>query len=89
MNFSLRKSDLVPALCLGIADISLFDMVAAQCIFANNGIYNKPTTIERIEDRNGKVIYEANQERQKVISPTVAYEILQMMIGVVLVGDRL
>ena len=83
MNFSLRKSDLVPALCLGIADISLFDMVAAQCIFANNGIYNKPTTIERIEDRNGKVIYEANQERQKVISPTVAYEILQMMLGVV------
>ena len=37
-------------------DISLFDLVGAQCVFVNHGIFLKPQTILRIEDRNGKVI---------------------------------
>jgi len=83
MNIFLRPEDLVPAMCLGSMDLSLYELVSAQCVFVNDGVYNKPTTILRIEDRNGKKIYEAKQEREKVMSPTVAYEILKMMIGVV------
>ena len=83
MNVFLRPEDLVPAMCLGSMDLSLYELVSAQCVFVNEGIYNKPTTIERIEDRNGKVIYEAHQERKKVLSPTVAHEVLKMMLGVV------
>ena len=83
MNVFLRPEDLVPAMCLGSMDLSLYELVSAQCVFVNEGVYNKPTTIERIEDRNGKVIYEAHQERKKVLSPTVAHEVLKMMLGVV------
>ncbi len=83
MNINLRPEDLVPAMCLGSMDLSLYELVSAQCVFVNNGVYNKTTTIERIEDRNGKVIYEANQDRKKVLSPTVAHEVLKMMLGVV------
>ena len=83
MNVFLRPEDLVPAMCLGSMDLSLYELVSAQCVFVNEGVYNKPTTIERIEDRNGKVIYEARQERKKVLSPTVAHEVLKMMLGVV------
>ena len=83
MNIFLRPEDLVPAMCLGSMDLSLYEIVSAQCVFVNDGVYNKPTTIERIEDRNGKVIYEAHQERKKVLSPTVAHEVLKMMLGVV------
>ncbi|MEJ6506461.1 MAG: transglycosylase domain-containing protein [Crocinitomicaceae bacterium] len=83
MNIFLRPEDLVPAMCLGSMDLSLYDLVSAQCVFVNKGVYNKPTTIIRIEDRNGKRIYEARQEREKVMSPTVAHEILKMMLGVV------
>ncbi len=83
MNVFLRPEDLVPAMCLGSMDLSLYELVSAQCVFVNEGVYNKPTTIERIEDRNGKVIYEAYQERKKVLSPTVAHEVLKMMLGVV------
>ena len=83
MNVFLRPEDLVPAMCLGSMDLSLYELVSAQCVFVNEGVYNKPTTIERIEDRNGKVIYEARQERKKVLSPTVAHEVLNMMLGVV------
>jgi len=83
MNIFLRPEDLVPAMCLGSMDLSLYELVSAQCVFVNEGVYNTPTTIERIEDRNGKVIYESEQERKKVLSPTVAHEILKMMLGVV------
>ena len=83
MNVFLRPEDLVPAMCLGSMDLSLFELVSAQCVFANSGLYIKPTTIERIEDRNGKVIYAAKPEEKEVLSPTVSYEILKMMLGVV------
>lgn len=82
-NISLNPNDVVPAMCLGSMDISLYELVAAQCIFPNNGIYVRPSTIERITDRNGKVIYSANEDREQAINSTVAYEILKMMRGVI------
>lgn len=82
-EISLHKNDVVPSMCLGSMDLSLYQLVAAQCIFPNNGFYIRPTTIERITDRNGKVIYQAEEHREQVINSTVAYEILKMMKGVV------
>jgi penicillin-binding protein 1A len=64
-------------------DLSLYELVAAQCIFPNNGIYVRPTSIERITDRNGKVLYSASEDRQQALNSTVAYEILKMMRGVI------
>lgn len=82
-EITLNKNDVVPSMCLGSMDLSLYQLVAAQCIFPNNGYYIRPTTIERITDRNGKVIYEAEEHREQVVNSTVAYEILKMMKGVV------
>ena len=83
MNIIIPPDQLVPSMCLGTMDLSLYELVAAQCVFANNGVYTKPTIIERIEDRNGKVIYNAEQETEQVLSPGVAYEVLKLMKGVV------
>ncbi len=85
-EISLNPNDVVPSMCLGSMDISLFKLVAAQCIFPNNGIYIRPTTIERIEDRNGKIIYEAMQHSDQALNSTVSYEILKMMKMVVSQG---
>ncbi len=82
-NIKLNPNDVVPSMCLGSMDLSLYELVAAQCIFPNNGIYIRPTTIERITDRNGKVIYSAEEEREQAINSSVAYEILKMMKGVI------
>jgi penicillin-binding protein 1A len=76
----------VPSMCLGIMDLSLFELVGAQCIFANNGIFNRPTTIMRIEDRNGNVIYNAKSYSTEVLKENVAFETLQMMKKVVTQG---
>ncbi|MEY3051788.1 MAG: hypothetical protein RLY31_1573 [Bacteroidota bacterium] len=54
-----------PAICLGAADMTVMDMTGAYTTFANNGYYNKPVYITRIEDKNGRVIYsQESQERQ-------------------------
>ena len=78
-EITLNPNDVVPSMCLGSMDMSLYKLVAAQCIFPNNGIYVRPTTIERIEDRNGKVIYSATPYSDQALNSTVAYEILKMM----------
>jgi len=88
VEIKLNPNDVVPSMCLGVMDLSLFEMVAAQCIFANNGYYVRPTTIERITDRNGKVIYSADAKifRDQALNSTVAYEVLKMMKGGVSYG---
>jgi penicillin-binding protein 1A len=78
-EINLNPNDVVPSMCLGSMDLSLFKLVAAQCIFPNNGYYVRPTTIERIEDRNGKVIYSATPHTDQALNATVSYEILKMM----------
>jgi penicillin-binding protein 1A len=86
MDIHLTPEQEVPSLCLGIMDLSLYELVGAQCIFANNGIYNRPTTILRVEDRNGNVIYNAKSYSKEVLNENVAYETLQMMKKVVTQG---
>ncbi|MEN9743404.1 MAG: hypothetical protein RLZZ65_1209 [Bacteroidota bacterium] len=86
MEINLHPNDVVPSMCLGSMDLSLLQMVAAQCVFPNNGIYVRPTFIERITDRNGKVIYSATEHREQALNSTVAYEMLQMMKGVINFG---
>jgi penicillin-binding protein 1A len=86
MDINLTPDQEVPSMCLGIMDLSLFELVGAQCIFANNGIFNRPTTIMRIEDRNGNVIYNAKSYSKEVLNENVAFETLQMMKKVVTQG---
>ncbi|MBL1280874.1 MAG: transglycosylase domain-containing protein [Fluviicola sp.] len=86
MEINLRPEDEVPAMCLGIMDLSVYQMVAAQAMFVNQGIYNRPTTILRIEDRNGNVIYNADLHSKEVFNPNDAYRTLQIMKGVVQYG---
>tara|TARA_R110002072_G_scaffold291008_1_gene458905 strand:- start:22669 stop:25152 length:2484 start_codon:yes stop_codon:yes gene_type:complete len=86
MEINLRPEDEVPSMCLGIMDLSVYQMVAAQAMFVNQGIYNRPTTILRIEDRNGNVIYSADLHSKEVFNPNDAYRTLQIMKGVVQYG---
>lgn len=83
LDIHLRPEDEVPSMCLGIMDLSLFEMTGAQSMWVNNGIYNRPTTILRIEDRHGNVIYSADGYSKEVMNENVAYETLKMMQGVV------
>jgi len=69
------KSDLadVPSIGLGSSDVTLEEMVNAYCTFVNGGLLVEPVLVTRIEDRNGKVIYEANQLKKQVLAPETAF----------------
>lgn len=86
MNIIIPQDQIVPPICLGTPDMSLYEMVSAQAMFVNNGIYIAPQTIVRIEDRNGNVIYSADPYTREIINPGVSYETLKMMKGVVASG---
>ena len=86
LDIELRAEDEVPSMCLGVMDLSLFQMVGAQAMFVNQGIFVRPTTILRIEDRNGNVIYSANPHTKEVMNSGVAYTTLNMMKGAVQFG---
>jgi penicillin-binding protein 1A len=86
MDINLNPKQEVPALCLGIMDLSLYELVGAQCVFANNGVYTRPVIIMRIEDRQGNVIFNAREKQEQIYSPDVNYEILTMMKKVITEG---
>lgn len=86
MNINLRPEDEVPSMCLGVMDMSLYEMVGAQAMFVNHGIYVQPTSVMRIEDRNGNVIYQAEPYSREVLNASVAHRTLEMMKGVIQYG---
>ncbi|HKC69044.1 MAG TPA: transglycosylase domain-containing protein, partial [Bacteroidia bacterium] len=75
--------DAVPALCLGVADISLYEMVGANSTFANQGTYVQPIFVTRIEDKNGKVLEEFVPKTDEVFNEEKAYVMCELMKGVV------
>lgn len=86
LDIELRPEDEVPSMCLGVMDLSLFKMVGAQAMFVNQGIFVRPSTILRIEDRNGNVIYSAEPHSKEVLNSSDAFVTLTMMKGVVQAG---
>jgi penicillin-binding protein 1A len=76
----------VPSICLGTADVSVYEMVGAFSTFFNKGIYSKPVFLLRIEDKNGNVLQEFTAEHREVMNEESAYLMVELMKGVVLQG---
>jgi penicillin-binding protein 1A len=72
-----------PTLCLGTSDVSVYEMVAAYCAFANGGMRVRPMMLLRITDKNGNILREFHPDAKHVISSTRAYEMLHLMRGAV------
>ena len=79
LGIDTSKFDQVPAMALGVFDISVHDIVGAIAPFANRGIYMKPVYLLRIEDKFGNLIYEPKIETKQVWNKETAYSILEMM----------
>ena len=72
------------SLALGTGDVSLKEMVQAYSAFLNQGKTAKPIFIRRIEDKEGKVLFESRPElSDRVIEQANAYRMLEMMKSVV------
>jgi penicillin-binding protein 1A len=76
----------VPSICLGTFDASIYDMVGAYSVFANKGVWTQPNFITRIEDKNGIVLFESKPIIKVAMSEEVAYVMTRMLRGVVANG---
>ncbi|MEH7300561.1 transglycosylase domain-containing protein [Neobacillus drentensis] len=72
----------VPSLALGTSGVRVIEMANAYSLFANGGKRVNPTFITRVEDYNGNVIFEKENQTEKVLDPAKAYVMTQMLTGI-------
>lgn len=75
----------VPSLALGTGTVSLLEMVRAYQSIANGGFSMEPVFLSRIEDKDGKVIYQEPRGNPgtPVCTPENAELMIEMLRGVV------
>ena len=85
-RLGVDTTDMQPVLSLplGSKEITPIQMAGAYAAFANDGIYNRPWFIERVEDRDGHVIYEHRPNGERAVSSQTARMIAEVLEGNVL-----
>jgi penicillin-binding protein 1A len=74
------KIPAVPAIALGVADISLIEMVTAYTMFSQDGKVAEPWFIERVTDRDGNVLFEHKEKPgTRVLDVPIAQQVRSMM----------
>ncbi|WP_316822271.1 penicillin-binding protein 1A [Pedobacter gandavensis] len=76
----------VPSIALGSFDASVYDMVGAYSVFANKGVWKKPTYILKIQDKNGVVLFNDTPIPVPVLNEEEAYVMTRMLRGVITSG---
>ncbi|HET7697828.1 MAG TPA: PBP1A family penicillin-binding protein [Vicinamibacterales bacterium] len=76
----------VPSLALGASEVTLLSLTAAYGAFANSGIVRTPVLIRRVEDSDGKVLYEDPGKSQRAVSEATAFLMASMLSDVVNYG---
>ena len=69
----------VKSLPLGACDVNLLELVNAYCTVIADGRFAKPILITKIEDRNGRIIYEAKRESKQAIPYRSAFFMRKML----------
>lgn len=75
-----------PSICLGVSELTVFEMASAYTAFANKGVAVRPVFVRRIEDKNGNVLAEFPPKRVEVMREEVADVMLHMLEYVVNYG---
>ena len=75
--------DPVNPLCVGSADITVYEMVSAYNTFPSRGVFVEPIFVTRIEDSMGNELASFNNHKREAISEYTAYLMANLMQGVV------
>ena len=67
------KLEEVPSLPLGTNEINIIEMAGGYAAFANEGYKIEPHLIERIEDGEGHVLYEAPNNKELVLNSSLTF----------------
>ncbi|MBO4634901.1 MAG: transglycosylase domain-containing protein [Bacteroidales bacterium] len=75
--------DPVVSLCVGAADLSVYDMVTAYNTYPSGGVYTNPVFVTRIEDSDGNILGQFADRRHEALSQKATAEMVHMMRAVV------
>lgn len=67
------------SLVLGAGEVQLLQLTNVYATFANQGSFNTPTLITKIDDKFGTEIYSYTPQPQPVLDPGVAYQISSIL----------
>jgi penicillin-binding protein 1A len=68
---------------LGSSEVTLLELTRAYAAFPNKGQLITPVFIERLEDRDGRVLFDASPTMQQVMKPESADIMTRLLLGVV------
>lgn len=68
-----------PALSLGASDVSLMELVNAYTTVINEGVTHDPVLVTRIEDKNGKVLYQYEPSPVQALPYETAFLMTEML----------
>ena len=67
------------SICLGSSVVNLLELANSYCTVVNDGKYNIPIMISRIEDKDGNIIYKAKKTKSRLF-PTNQLILMQIML---------
>ncbi|MFI5305153.1 MAG: penicillin-binding protein 1A, partial [Nitrospiria bacterium] len=70
-------------LALGTSSLGLVELTSAYAVFANQGVYNIPVSIESVTDYKGTVLETHERKSHQAISKEVSYMITDMLEDVI------
>jgi len=82
-NFGLPRPEPYPALALGTTEATPLALAGAYTAFANAGVRVEPNVIARVTDASGQDLLRESARTRKVVEPTTAYMITDMLSDVI------
>lgn len=76
------------SLVLGTSNATVLEMAKAYTVFSNNGEYLEPKTYTKVEDKNGNILLDEKdfREKRRVFDKSTAWILTDMMVSEVLGG---
>jgi len=71
------------SITLGAQDVTPLQMASAYATFAADGEYHSPYVVDRVEDRDGNVIFRNSPKGERAISAQVARQVNEVLTQVV------
>src|SRR5262249_19076664 len=76
MNYKIQPT---PAVALGAYEITPLEAAGAYTMFANQGVYVKPSFVSMVRSQDGKIVYRNKPETREAIDPRLAYMMTNLM----------
>jgi len=76
MNLQIRPT---PALALGAYEVTPIEVAGSYTVFANKGLFSKPSWVRSVRDDAGSEIFSHKPVKRQALDPRIAYLMTSMM----------